>query len=204
VDPGSRLTGWGVVDLVGNQLKAVGHGALKASRTSGRQEVSLADRLLVIHDGLSRLIEQHRPAILVVERVFFAKNAASALSLGQARGVAVLTGAIHSLEVVEYSPSEVKQSLVGHGQAEKSQVAKMLQLLLGPQEFVTSDASDGLALAVCHAQTLGSRGAFGAQAVLGPKASRASGKSMADALGITPEMVQGKARFKRERGGLGS
>jgi crossover junction endodeoxyribonuclease RuvC len=84
--------------------------------------------------------------------VFFAKNAVSALKLGQARGAAILTGKIHSLDIAEYSPTQVKQVIAGHGRADKEQVAKMLEIILGRQKFTTWDASDGLALAICHAQ----------------------------------------------------
>jgi crossover junction endodeoxyribonuclease RuvC len=113
--------------------------------------IPLEQRLLSIHEGLSDVIREFKPAVLSIEKVFFAKNAVSALKLGQARGAAILSGAIHGLEIVEYSPSEVKSAIVGHGGADKEQVAKMLQLLVGVQKFATADASDGLALAVCHA-----------------------------------------------------
>lgn len=154
VDPGSRLTGYGCVDWMGNQLRHVAHGTLRLSGTSGRQEIPLEQRLLLIYQGLSDVITQYKPQILSVEKVFFAKNAVSALKLGQARGAVILTGMIHGLEVVEYSPTEVKQSVVGHGQADKDQVAKMVQLLVGVHDFATSDASDGLALAICHAHSM--------------------------------------------------
>lgn len=160
IDPGSRLTGYGVVDVAGNQIRHVTHGTLKLSATGGRQEISLEDRLLLIHQGLSDVIAEFKPRVMAIERVFFAKNATSALKLGQARGAAILSGAIHGLEIVEYSPSEVKAAVVGHGQADKEQVARMLKLLLGmkAQEFRTSDASDGLALAVCHAYMVANQG----------------------------------------------
>src|SRR6185437_1375654 len=104
-----------------------------------------------IYEGLSKVIEEFKPQIMVIEKVFFAKNAVSALKLGQARGAAMLTGRIYELEIFEYSPTEVKQAIVGQGHADKDQVAKMVQLLIGKREFETSDASDGLALAICHA-----------------------------------------------------
>lgn len=151
VDPGSRLTGYGCVDLIGNQLRHVAHGTLRLANTSGKATVPLEERLFKIHEGLSRVIRELAPAILVVEKVFFAKNAVSALRLGQARGAVILTGRIHELEIVEYSPTEVKQALVGQGHADKDQVARMVELLIGKREFETSDASDGLALAICHA-----------------------------------------------------
>lgn len=171
IDPGSRLTGYGIIDVLGSKLQVVTHGTLKLSSTSGKQDIALETRLHSIYLGLTSLIEKHRPHVMSVERVFFAKNAVSALKLGQARGAAILTGAIHGLEIAEYSPSEVKSTVVGHGQADKDQVARMIQILLANgyvrasankgraelEEFETSDASDALALAICHAQMVSSR-----------------------------------------------
>lgn len=151
VDPGSRLTGYGCVDVGGSSLTAITHGTLRLSNTSGKADIPLEQRLLSLYEGLTQVIRDHRPDVLVIEKVFFAKNAVSALKLGQARGAAILTGMIHGMKIAEYSPSEVKQALVGHGQADKDQVARMVQLILGQQIFSSSDASDALALAVCHA-----------------------------------------------------
>jgi crossover junction endodeoxyribonuclease RuvC len=189
VDPGSRLTGYGCIDLAGSQLQLVTHGTLKLARTGGRQETPLEDRLLSIYNGLTDVIAQHRPKILVVERAFFAKNAESALKLGQARGAVILTGAIHGLEIAEYSPSEVKQSVVGHGQADKDQVARMVQLVLGAQKFTSSDASDGLALAICHAYATRAESparAILAEAARGRRGGRRRGGSLAEAVGLVP------------------
>jgi len=152
VDPGSRLTGYGCIEGVGNRFQLLGHGVLRLSSTSGKSIVPLEDRLLLLYQGLSELILRWKPEVAVVEQVFFAKNALSALKLGQVRGAVLLTARIHSLLVAEYSPTEVKSAVVGHGQADKEQVALMLALMFGPQAFETADASDGLALAVCHAQ----------------------------------------------------
>lgn len=135
-------------------MRHVAHGTLRLSNTGGRAVVPLHQRLLLIHEGLKEVIQEFRPAVMAIERVFFAKNAVSALKLGQARGAAILCGAIHGLEIIEYSPSEVKQALVGFGGADKVQVAEMVRLLLGNLQFKTLDASDGLALAICHAHTL--------------------------------------------------
>jgi crossover junction endodeoxyribonuclease RuvC len=193
VDPGSRLTGYGCVDLVGNQLRHVGHGTLRLASTSGKSTIPLENRLFSLYEGLSKVIIEYKPQILVVEKVFFAKNAVSALKLGQARGAVVLTGMIHSLEIVEYSPNEVKQAVVGQGHADKEQVARMVQLLVGKQEFETSDASDGLALAICHAhaaRTIRSKGAGFARALQQSSGRRSrKGSSLAESLGITAEQV---------------
>jgi crossover junction endodeoxyribonuclease RuvC len=181
VDPGSRLTGYGVVDLIGNQIRLVAHGTLRLSNTGGKAVIPLEQRLLLIHQGLSQIILDYKPSIMSIERVFFAKNAVSALKLGQARGAAILCGAIHALEIAEYSPSEVKSSVAGYGNADKQQVARMLQIIFGlkgEKEFVTSDASDGLALAICHAHriTSSARGATASATAgsgAGPNASNA-------------------------------
>lgn len=197
VDPGSRLTGYGCIDLIGNQLRHVGHGTLKLASTSGKATIPLEDRLLSIYEGLSEVIEKFQPKIMVIEKVFFAKNAVSALKLGQARGAAMLTGRIHDLEIFEYSPTEVKQAIVGQGHADKNQVAKMVQLLIGKQDFETSDASDGLALAICHAhaaKTLckGSSVAKALQAASGRRSRKS--RSLAESLGISEEKLGPKQR----------
>jgi len=111
-------------------------------------------RLKEIYIKLSEIIKRLKPQAVAVEKVFFAKNAVSALKLGQARGVVLLTGAIHDLEIYEYSVTEIKSVITGHGRADKDQVAKMLQMILGAQEFETPDASDALALALGHALAL--------------------------------------------------
>lgn len=193
VDPGSRLMGYGCVDLAGRQLVHVAHGTLKLSGTSGRQEITLEKRLLLIYEGLSQVIREFKPHVMVVERVFFAKNAVSALKLGQARGVALVTGAIFGLEVVDYSPAEVKAAVAGHGQADKDQVARMVQILIGKREFRTSDASDALAIAICHAQSLAmSNPRLGAQAVASARSSKRRKYSLAESAGFTAEPRQGK------------
>jgi crossover junction endodeoxyribonuclease RuvC len=188
IDPGSRLTGYGCVDLVGNQLQHVCHGTLKIASTSGKATVSLDDRLLLIHQGLSEVITQVRPHVMVVEKVFFAKNALSALKLGQARGAAILTGKIHGLEIAEYSPTEVKAAVSGYGQADKDQIARMVGILLGQKNFVTSDASDALALAICHAYRLVSQPVAAASQKPSLSTQLSSGKkkrmSLAESLGV--------------------
>jgi crossover junction endodeoxyribonuclease RuvC len=188
VDPGSRLTGYGCIDQENARLRHVTHGTLRLANTSGKATIPLEDRLLSLYEGLSKVILEFKPQILVIEKVFFAKNAVSALKLGQARGAAILTGKIHFLEIFEYSPTEVKQAVVGHGQADKEQVARMVQLIMGPKMFETHDASDGLALAICHAhitQTHKSRGTAYALA-LQSGANRRNKKrlSLAESLGI--------------------
>jgi crossover junction endodeoxyribonuclease RuvC len=211
IDPGSRLTGYGCVDWLNHELKVVTHGTLKLANTSGKATIPLEVRLLSIYQGLSDVIQEIRPDIMVVEKVFFAKNAVSALKLGQARGAAILTGMIHGLEIFEYSPTEVKQAVVGQGHADKDQVAKMVQLLVGKQEFDTSDASDGLALAICHAHFIRQNNATTAahktpaarayaealQSASGKRKKK--GSSLADALGLSSESVAGRRRVSFDK-----
>lgn len=208
IDPGSRLCGYGVVDCYPKlkRIVHITHGTLRLSNTGGKAVIPLEQRLLSIYQGLSKVIEEYRPEIMSVERVFFAKNAVSALKLGQARGAVILSGAIHGLEIAEYSPSEVKSAIVGHGQADKFQVAKMVELLLGKQTFATSDASDGLALAICHAQMVQLHGAVASNPGIASKGVDAlkrsaltgrRGKSIADAIGISVDEVQGSGSWKR-------
>lgn len=153
IDPGSRLLGYGIIEKSGNRIQVVDHGTIRLFHKEYKNipvDETTPSRLREIYEKLSSIVMEHRPQIMVVEKVFFAKNAVSALKLGQARGVVMLTGAVHDLEIFEYSVTEVKNWITGHGRAEKEQVSKMLQLLLGAQEFATADASDALALAVAH------------------------------------------------------
>jgi crossover junction endodeoxyribonuclease RuvC len=200
VDPGSRLTGYGCIDASGNQIKLVDHGTLKIANTHGKATVPLEDRLLLIYQGLSEVIQRLRPQIMVVEKVFFAKNALSALKLGQARGAVVLTGKIHSLQIVEYNPTQVKQAVVGYGQADKEQVAKMVQLIVGRQNFDTPDASDGVALAICHSLFIRNLGksASSYELALQSGSSRRSKKrmSLAESLGIKLSELPAAGKIK--------
>ncbi len=146
IDPGLRVTGWGVIDADGNRLRHVAHGAV---RTDGGEPLAL--RLRQIHQGLSAVIERHRPAAAAVEETFVNKNAASTLRLGQARGVALLAPALAGLAVSEYATNLVKKSVVGTGHADKRQVAEMVRRLLPGCVPDSSDAADALAVAICHA-----------------------------------------------------
>ncbi len=158
IDPGSRLLGFGCIEKNGNQIKVLHHGTIHLFHAEYKKlpvDETTPSRLKDIYLELSKIIVEYRPQAIAVEKVFFAKNAVSALKLGQARGVVLLSGAMHDLEVYEYSATEVKSIVTGHGRSDKEQVAKMLQMLLGKQKFDTVDASDALALAVTHAMNLG-------------------------------------------------
>ena len=154
VDPGSRLLGYGVVEKNGNQVRVVDHGTIQLFHKEYKDipvDETTPSRLKEIYVKLSEIVQKYKPVAMAVEKVFFAKNAVSALKLGQARGVVLLTGALHDLEIYEYSVTEVKSMITGHGRADKEQVAKMLQMILGAQEFATPDASDALSIELDHA-----------------------------------------------------
>lgn len=148
IDPGSRSTGYGIVDIRGNQLSPVAWGVI---RTDGAE--SFPDRLYEIHEKLADVIRLHRPTEAAVEKVFLAKNASSALKLGQARGAAIVTCRALGVAVHEYSAKEIKSAATGNGSAPKDQVAAMVRRLLGLREEIPPDASDALATAFCRAAT---------------------------------------------------
>jgi len=148
IDPGSVTTGYGLVEDRGSELQAVAFGAITT-----QARTPFAQRLLRIYRELRAVVTTHRPDCAAVEAVFFARNVQSALQLGQARGVALLALAEEGLEVVEYSPREIKQAVTSYGQADKGQVQEMVRLLLRlPQPPQPPDAADALALAICHHQ----------------------------------------------------
>ncbi len=144
VDPGSRVTGYGVLECGAGRTVYVASGCV---RVTGER---LEEKLLCIFQGLTQVIQMYRPDEAAIEQVFMARNPDSALKLGQARGVAVLALAHASLSVAEYSARKVKQAVVGKGAAEKSQVQHMVQRLLQLPAPPQADAADALAVAICH------------------------------------------------------
>jgi crossover junction endodeoxyribonuclease RuvC len=145
IDPGSIVTGWGVVEAAGNSLIHLAHGTVATAGTQGQ-----AARLERIYRGLEEVIESYNPDGVCVERVFFARNPQSALKLGQARGVAILAAARRSLSVHEYAAVEIKAAVVGYGHATKQQVQMMIASLLRLSGKLPADAADALAAAICH------------------------------------------------------
>jgi len=145
IDPGTQVTGYGVVEKRGSELVHIADGSIKLGSAD-----PLAERLLVISDAIDGLVAEYAPDAVAVESVFFAKNARSALTLGHARGVVLLCAARHGLEVFEYAPRTIKLAVTGYGNAEKDQVQKMVAMLLGGRMTEGADASDALAIAVCH------------------------------------------------------
>lgn len=150
IDPGSRVTGYGVIDTDGTHHCLLEQGVIRTRPTS-----SFPEKLHYIHQGIEAVIARCRPEQIVVEDLFYAVNAKSALKLGHVRGVALLAGVSRGLVVHEYSPLEVKQAVVGYGRADKSQVQKMVALLLElPAPPEPHDAADAIAVALCHANQL--------------------------------------------------
>ena len=146
IDPGLRRTGWGVVEIAGNRLGFLGCGSVM---TNDRD--SLAARLVAIHEGLVRIIDEFRPDEAAVEVTFVNKDAQATLKLGQARGVAMVVPAKAGVPVAEYAPNLVKKSIVGSGHGDKTQVRMMVGVLLPKADPRTHDAADALAIAVTHA-----------------------------------------------------
>lgn len=147
IDPGSRITGYGVINQVGANSEYVASGCI---RTKGE---TLPERLHQVFAGINQVIELYSPQTVGIEQVFMSRNADSALKLGQARGAAIVAAVSQGLEVSEYSARQVKQSVVGNGGADKNQVQHMVQSILRLDAKPQADAADALAVALCHAHT---------------------------------------------------
>lgn len=158
IDPGSRITGWGVVEARGATLRHVDSGAIRLPRAL------ISERLLLIFDQLRRAIRANQPDAIAVEKVFVARNAHSALVLGQARGAALVACGELCGTVVEYSALQIKQAVVGNGRADKQQVQHMMRMLLDLAESPQADTADALACAVCHVNHARSRARYAAAA----------------------------------------
>jgi crossover junction endodeoxyribonuclease RuvC len=146
LDPGLRQTGWGIVAVQGNRMRHVADGVVTSDAST-----SLAERLLQLHDGLAAVIREYAPAEAAVEETFVNVNPTSTLKLGQARGIALLVPAEAGVPVFEYTPNQVKKTVVGTGHAAKQQIALMVKTLLPGSDAATPDAADALAVAICHA-----------------------------------------------------
>lgn len=147
IDPGSRITGFGVVDISEGQLAYVTSGCI---RVSGQR---LPERLKSIFDSVSEIVGDYRPDELAIEQVFVKHNVDSALKLGQARGAAICAAMTQALEVFEYTPTQIKQAIVGKGHADKAQVQFMVRAILKLPGVPQEDAADALACALCHRHT---------------------------------------------------
>ncbi len=150
VDPGSLKTGYGLVERDGSRLVHIDNGVIVLPARA-----PLAERLAVIHERLSAVIDSYRPDVAAFEKIYFARNAQSALVLGHARGAAMLAAAQHALAVFEYAPAEIKRAVSASGRADKNQVTMMVKFILGLPEPAQEDASDALAAAICHCNRAG-------------------------------------------------
>jgi crossover junction endodeoxyribonuclease RuvC len=147
IDPGSRVTGYGLVAAEPSGVKHIDNGCIVLG------DGLVEGRLAILFDKLTDLIDRHSPSIMAIEKVFLGKNAQSALKLGQARGTALTLAGINNMTVFEYSATQVKKALVGRGHADKKQIQHMVKMLLGLTEIPASDAADALAVSICHAHT---------------------------------------------------
>jgi crossover junction endodeoxyribonuclease RuvC len=152
IDPGLRNTGWGVIEAEGTRLSYVADGSVHSDA-----DAPLASRLLQIHTQLAEILQRFAPDEAAIEETFVNKDARATLKLGQARGAAMLAPALAGISVAEYAPNVVKKSVVGAGHAEKDQVKHMVKVLLPRAELNTTDSTDALAIAICHAHHRGTQ-----------------------------------------------
>jgi crossover junction endodeoxyribonuclease RuvC len=148
IDPGSRVTGYGLIECQGNRLRHIDNGIIATNATA-----PLAVRLKTIFDGVGRIITEFSPEAIAIEQVFLAKNPLAALVLGHARGAAMVAAVNAGLPVHEYSALQVKSAVVGYGRAGKPQVQQMVRALLNLPEIAQEDAADALGVAICHAHS---------------------------------------------------
>jgi crossover junction endodeoxyribonuclease RuvC len=182
VDPGTAALGWGIVEQVGGGLRAIDHGCTVTSA-----DLPLGERLVIIHRQITELIALHDPAVVAVERVFFSRNAQTAMAVGHARGVVLLAAAEAGRPVREATPNEVKSAVAGYGAADKEQVSRMVALVLGMAARPTpDDAADALAIAVCIANGLGQTG----------RSSRPGGAAVFDRAASAP-IARGSTPYER-------
>jgi len=149
IDPGSRVTGYGIIESDRGNLVFVACGVVKTT-----PNYPFANRLNEIFDGINEVIQIHDPEVAAVEEVFLSQNPGTAIKLGQARGAAVVAAMQNGLSVSDYSPRKIKQAVAGYGQAEKEQVQHMVRVLLHLKGMPSNDAADALAVAICHANSL--------------------------------------------------
>ena len=149
IDPGSHITGYGIIEKKGNHLRHVIHGEIKSKKDS-----LLSTMLISIYQQISAVIEQNTPQAIALENIFYGKNVRSLIKQAQVRGVVIFTGADKGMPVFEYSPLEVKKAVVGYGRAEKRQVQIMVKAILNLTDLPSEDAADALATSICHANFL--------------------------------------------------
>ena len=148
IDPGTLVCGWGIIDTQGSKMKAVAYGAVRV-----KDGLTLPERLVAVHQGLTEVIAAHKPDQAAIEKLYLGKSFRSVMTTGEGRGIAILTAALAKLPVYEYTPAEVKKSVVGVGSAHKTQVQEMVKIILSLPEIPRpQDAADALAIAICHCQ----------------------------------------------------
>lgn len=149
IDPGIAIVGYGVLEYQGNKFNVLDYGVVQTSN-----EYTFPTRLKMVYDEISLLLEKYKPDALAIEELFFNKNAKTAITIGQARGVQILAAVNKGIEVYEYTPLQVKQGVVGYGRADKRQVQEMVKILLNLDKIPKpDDAADALAVAICHAHS---------------------------------------------------
>ena len=146
VDPGTAITGYGVIEHLGNRFRLLEYGVIRTSKTE-----DIASRLHTVFTGINKVMTIFQPDHMAVEELFFNKNTKTALSVGQSRGVIILAAHLRGLPIFEYTPLQIKQAVVGYGRAEKKQVQYMVKAILNMSEFPhPDDAADALAAGICH------------------------------------------------------
>lgn len=149
IDPGYAIVGVGVIEFIGNKFQVIDYYAITTDAGTPFEQ-----RLKIIYDGLNEVIEKYKPSHMAIEKLFFNDNAKTAIDVGQARGVIVLSAVNHGLEIFGYTPLQVKQAVVGYGRADKKQVQQMTRALLNLKEIPQpDDVADALAIALCHAHS---------------------------------------------------
>lgn len=161
IDPGSRITGYGIIDMDGPRSRHIANGCIQTA-----SDRPVPERLKTIFEAVTEIVRLHQPAEVAVEQVFMHRNPDSALKLGQARGAALCAVVMAGLPVSEYAPRAIKQAVVGSGAADKTQVQRMVSLLLNLPEPLQADAADALAVAICHGHTRQTLQRLGAAVVL--------------------------------------
>nr|WP_330368108.1 MULTISPECIES: crossover junction endodeoxyribonuclease RuvC [Mogibacterium] len=154
IDPGYAIMGYGVLDYNGNRFKTVGYGSVETEAG-----LPMPERLKLLYDGLTEIIQKYEPDEVSIEELFFNRNVTTAIGVGEARGVAMLACVEGGLVVSEYTPMQIKQALVGYGKAEKAQVQMMVKTILNlPEVPKPDDTADAVAAAICHAHSRNARG----------------------------------------------
>ena len=150
IDPGLAIVGYSIIETDANKIKMLEYGCIKIEA-----EISTPDRLNIIFNRLNEIIKQYNPEDMAIEELFYNKNVKTVISIGQARGVEVLSGISNGLQIYEYTPLQIKQAVVGYGRAEKKQIQNMVKFILGLNEIPKpDDAADALAVAICHSFSL--------------------------------------------------